>query len=55
MRTLIQIRVSPYEKRRLQEVAEQNGQTLSDFLRDAINDAVADCSENSDVLRLRNK
>jgi uncharacterized protein (DUF1778 family) len=47
---MLRIRVTPAEKRVLQEAAQQNQQTLSDFLREAINEVVADCRDDR-VLR----
>ena len=49
----IQVRLSVYEKRMLQEVAQQNNQSLSDFIRDALNEIIADCRDGSAILKLR--
>ena len=49
----IQMRLSPYEKRVLQELAQQNGVSLSNFVRQVINEAAADCRDRSSVLKFR--
>lgn len=41
----VPIRLSPQEKSLAREAAELCGQTLSDFCRDAIVTAVAECTE----------
>jgi uncharacterized protein (DUF1778 family) len=51
--TRIQVRLSAYEKRMLQDVAQQNNQSLSDFIRDALNEIIADCRDGSPILKLR--
>jgi len=55
VRDVVQVRVTSHEKRRLKEIAAQNRQTLSDFLREAINEIVADCHDGSAILKLRKK
>jgi predicted DNA-binding protein len=52
---VLKIRVSAYEKRRLQQLAEQNGKTLSDFVREAINEIAADCQDDTAIMKLRRK
>jgi hypothetical protein len=49
----IQMRLSPYEKRVLQELAQQNGMSLSNFVRQVINEAAADCRDRSSILKFR--
>lgn len=50
---IIQIRITPFEKRRLEQVAQQNNQSVSDFIREAVNEAAADC--DSAIFKLRKK
>jgi hypothetical protein len=55
VRSLIQIRVSVPEKRKLQDIAALNQQSLSDFLREALNEIIADCHDGAAILKLRKK
>lgn len=41
----LRVKASDDEKRRLAEIARLNQQTVSDFVREAINEAAADCSD----------
>jgi len=41
------IRVSPAARARLAELARQNGVTVSEFCREAIEEAASDCSDVS--------
>lgn len=54
-RPQINIRLSAYEKRRLSEIAARNNQTLSDLLREAVNEIIADFDDGSAILKPRNK
>jgi uncharacterized protein (DUF1778 family) len=53
MAARIQLRLTAYEKRALEQVASQNNQSLSDFLRSALNEIIADCRDGSPILKLR--
>lgn len=46
----IEFRVTIREKRRIAEIAELNGQDVTDFVRDAVREAAADCDDQP-VLR----
>ena len=52
---VIKIRVSLYEKRKLQQLADRNGKTISDFVREAVNEIAADCQDDSAIMKLRKK
>lgn len=52
-RTQINIRLSVYEKKKLEEVAAENNQTVADLLRQALNDIIADFRDGSPILKLR--
>lgn len=42
----LEIRARPSELKRLEQVARLNGTTVSDFVREAVNGAAADCSDD---------
>jgi uncharacterized protein (DUF1778 family) len=50
LRNKIEVRVTSDEKRRLREVAKLNHQTVTEFVRDAVRDAAAECDDEP-VLR----
>jgi predicted DNA-binding protein len=50
----IMVRVTPFEKRRLIEIAERNGKTISDFIREAVNEITIDCDDSA-IMKLRKK
>ena len=53
MAARIQVRLTAYEKRMLEQVAQQNNQSLSDFVRQALNEIIADCHDGSSILKPR--
>lgn len=42
----ISVRLSDTEHRELERIARENQQTLTDFIREAVSEAVADCSDD---------
>lgn len=50
---MIRVRVSVSEHTRLQELARQNNKTISDLIREAINEIAADCQDDPEIMRLR--
>jgi predicted DNA-binding protein len=53
MRTVFQLRLSPYEKRRLEALARENQRTIADLIREALNDLAADSSDDPPIFKLR--
>lgn len=53
MRTQLNIRLSVFEKKKLEELAASNQQSVSDLVREAINEILADFHEGSAILKLR--
>jgi predicted DNA-binding protein len=51
MFTVIKIRITPHKKRKLKEIADRNNCTVSDFVREAINEAVADSEDQPITLK----
>jgi hypothetical protein len=51
----LRIRVTPAEREGLTAKARLNHQTLSDFLREAINEIVADLDDGTAILRTRER
>lgn len=54
-RQQLTIRVSVYEKKKLEEAAARTRQSVSDLLRQALNEVIADCDDGPAILKLRNK
>ena len=54
-RLRLRVYVSIFEKKKLQDVARRNGKTLSDFVREAMNEIIADCDDSGPVMKTRRK
>jgi predicted DNA-binding protein len=52
-RAQINIRLTIYEKRKLAELAAQSNKTISDLLREALNEVIADFHDGPAVLKPR--
>lgn len=53
MRQRLQLYVSAFELNRLREIAARNQQTVSDFIRDALNEAIEECDDRGPVFKQR--
>lgn len=53
MSAQVNLRVSVYEKKKLEEIAAETNQTVADLLRAAVNEVISDFRDGPAILKLR--